>query len=127
MTWVQAALESRAEGTASSVAHTWGGSAVSWQKSCEDQDCLWPGVVVVEPLGLCGHLSCLLGKLEYPWGLSSILASGQYLTALSCHLLPWGWSWAPRPRRESQDSWGGLLIDMQLILSWMCTETEDKP
>lgn len=68
MTWVQAALESRAEGTASSVAHTWGGSAVSWQKSCEDQDCLWPGVVVVEPLGLCGHLSCLLGKLEYPWG-----------------------------------------------------------
>lgn len=126
MIWVQAALETRAEGTASSVAHTRGGSAVSWQKSCEDQDCLWPGVVVAEPLGLCGHLSCLLGKLECPRGLSSIMASGQYLTALSCHLLPWGWSWAPRPRRESQDSWGGLLIDMQLILSWTCTETEDK-
>lgn len=67
MTWVQAALGSWAEGT-----NTRGGSAVSWaEELCEDQDCLCPGVVVVEPQGLCGHLSCLLGKLEYPRGLSS--------------------------------------------------------
>lgn len=72
MTWVQAALGSWAEGTTSSVAHPRGGSAVSWSEElCEDQDCLCPGVVVVEPQGLCGHLSCLLGKLEYPRGLSS--------------------------------------------------------
>lgn len=78
---------------------------MSWaEELCEDQDCLWPGVVVVEPQGLCGHLSCLLGKLEYPRGLSSIMASGQYLTEFSCHLLSWGWSWKPRPRQKSQDS-----------------------
>lgn len=67
MTWVQAALGSWAEGTTSSVAHPRGGSAVSWaEELCEDQDCLCPGVVVIEP-----PLGCLLGKLEYPQGLSS--------------------------------------------------------
>lgn len=105
---------------------------MSWAEGlCEDQDLLWPGMVLTEPLGLCGHLSCLQGKVEYPWGLtdiciSSIMASGQYLTESSCHLLSWDWSWEPRPSQESQDCWGNLLICMQLILSWKCGEIADK-
>lgn len=96
MIWVQAAPESRAEGTASSVAPTGEEVLCPGQKSCVRTR-------TVSGLGW-GHLSCLLGKLEHPRGLSSIMASGQYLTEFSCHLLSWGWSWEPRPRQESQDS-----------------------
>lgn len=48
-------------------------------------------MVVAEPLVLFEHLSCIQHKLQCPWDLmnaflSSIVASGQYLTEFSCHL-----------------------------------------
>lgn len=64
------------------------------------------------PLGLCGYLSCLQGKLVSPG--SQMLSSavswplGRYLTEFFCHLLSWGWSWEPRPSQESQGCWSGL-------------------